>query len=179
MKILTIGGKWLDDLNADMSGSDRSCAVLAGAILDDRLLDLLSNYLLPPTKKSEDKLLGRGGGVESFTARIELAKRLNLITVPLAKSLDWVRQVRNDAAHNADFSFGGRSVQSKVNNIIVTLGLSKRAAALLKPPYSGTKGNFVASIVLLSAFLQIESAETKRTSYLPANVLENISIKDG
>ena len=43
----TIGGKWLDDLNQDLSGSERSCAVLAGAILDDRTSQSLQNLRSP------------------------------------------------------------------------------------------------------------------------------------
>jgi mannitol operon repressor len=100
----TIGGKWLDDLNRDLTGSERSCAVLAGAILDDRLKTLLENYLLAPEQR-EDKLLGRSGSLGSFAARIELACRLNLISRKTRKALDWIRDIRNDASHETLFTF--------------------------------------------------------------------------
>jgi hypothetical protein len=179
MKTHVIGGKWIDDLNADLRGSDRACAVLAGAILDDRLANLITIYLLPPNKKGEDKLLGRGGIIESFSARIELGQRLNLISEKLAKALDWIREIRNEAAHNPEFSFAGDSVRSKVQNVVAALGLRERAAPLLEPPYAETKGHFVASVVMLVGFLEVECNETARTSHQPTNVLENFHLKNG
>ena len=88
MNSYTIGGKWLDDLNADLTGSDRACAVLAGAVVDDRLKTLLQKYLLPSRVENEDKLLGRSSPLESFSSRIELARRLNLVSEETRKSLD-------------------------------------------------------------------------------------------
>ena len=174
-----IEGKWLTDLNADLSGSDRSCAVLAGAILDDRLSQVLTAYLLPSDRKGEDKLLGRGGIIEAFAARIELARRLNLLNPPMAKLLDWVREIRNDAAHKADFSFESDSVRNKVENIVSTLAIKERSPHYLTTPYIGAKGHFVASTVLLVGFLQIEAAETRRTSHQPISVIENFTFAGG
>lgn len=76
----TIGGKWLQDLNDDLEGSDRACAVLAGAVVDDHLKTLLEKYLIPPDTNN-DKLLGRSSPIDSFAARIELARRLNLMII--------------------------------------------------------------------------------------------------
>ncbi len=104
MEPLTIGGPWLNQLNTELNASDRACAELAGAILDDRLLLLLKKFLLPVVHKGEDKLLGRGAPLESFAARIELARRLNLVAAEVSKSLDWARDIRNDAAHRERFS---------------------------------------------------------------------------
>jgi hypothetical protein len=134
MDSYTIGGKWLADLNADLSGSDRSCAVLSGAILDDRLKALLQKYLLSARNKRGDELLGRSGPIESFSSRIELARRLNLMSEESRKSLDWVREIRNDAAHNVDFNFDDNSVRDKVANILSVLSLRKRAPTLLNAP---------------------------------------------
>lgn len=177
----TIGGKWLDYLNADLAGSHRSCAVLAGAMLDDRLRELVGLYLLPQTKREEDRLLGRGGVVETFSSRIELAARLNLITEPMAKALDWIREIRNNAAHKADFSFSINRTRDQVANTIGTLKLRERAFVLLEAPYTGTKGHFVAATVPLVSFLQIEASEVKTTAHNPVNVLEHFTVgeKDG
>jgi Domain of unknown function (DUF4145) len=171
MDSYTIGGKWLADLNADLSGSDRSCAVLAGAILDDRLNALLQNYLLPARNKNDDKLLGRSGSIESFSSRIELARRLNLITEESRKSLDWVREIRNDAAHKVDFNFDDSSVRDKVANTLRVLLLKERAPALLNAPYNTHKGQFVAAVVMLVAGLEIEIGETHRTTHVITDAL--------
>ena len=123
MKAHTIGGKWLSDLNVDLDGSDRSCAVLAGAVLDDKVKLLLKAYLLPPLKQAEDRLFGRFGALESFSSRIELSRRLNLITENTRKALDWVREVRNAAAHNSVFAFNDSSNKDRVANIVKALEL--------------------------------------------------------
>lgn len=175
MNAHAIEGKWLDDLNADLSGSDRSCAVLAGAILDDRLCQLINLYPLPPSKRGEDRILGRGGIAESFSSRIELARRLSLTTESMAKALDWVRELRNDAAHSINFAFDTDSARDKVENIVSTLRLRERASRFLEAPYTGIKGNFVASTVVLAAFLQIGASEVKRTEHHPVGALENFT----
>jgi hypothetical protein len=165
------GGKWLADLNDDLRGSDRSCAVLAGAVLDDRVKQLLLAYLLPPKKQTEDRLLGRSGALESFSSRIELSGRLNLITENTRKALDWVRDIRNEAAHNSTFAFGDSSNHDRVTNIVKALELKKRAPDLLKPPYEGPKGEFVAAVVVLMTGLELETLEMKRTAHQPIDAV--------
>jgi len=175
MNAYTIGGKWLDDLNADLSGSDRACAVLGGSVMDDRVRTLLQKYLLPPRSENEDKLLGRSSPLESFSSRIELARRLNLITEETRKSLDWIRDIRNDAAHKTDFSFGNNSVRDRISNILLVMQLQEKASALLRPPYDSPKGQFVAAVVVLVACLDIEIGETGQTRHTPTNAIANAS----
>ena len=172
----TIGGKWLDDLNADLTGSDRSCAVLAGAILDDRLLRLLQAYLLPPAKSSEDRLFGRGRPLDTFAARIELARRLNLVEPFVAKALDYIRDIRNLAAHKPDFAFNQDEVASKVCNVIEKLRLRERASDMLRKPYTGTKGEFLVAVTLLVAHIEIETGETKLTEHKPTSALSRFHV---
>lgn len=174
----SIKGKWLDNLNEDLLGSDRSCAVLAGAILDDLLKSLLQRYLLPPAKKKDDRLLGRSGFIDSFSARIELAHRLNLIKEHMRKALDWVRDIRNEAAHETDFTFDSDSKKDRVTNIVSILKLENKADALLKKPYEGVKGNFVAATILMVACLQIEIEEIRMTEFRPIDPMANFKIED-
>jgi len=173
-----IKGKWLDDLNEDLQGSDRSCAVLAGAILDDLLKTLLQRYLLPPVNSSDDRLLSRSGPIDSFYARIELASRLNLISEHTRKALDWVRDIRNDAAHKTDFTFDSESNNHRVANIVSILEIDTRAAEFLKKPYEGVKGNFIAAIILMVACLQIEIGEIGMTKFRPIDAMAKLTIKD-
>ena len=181
MKNLNIGGKWLADLNADLRGSDRSCAVLAGAVLDEKVCSLLHAYLLPPEKKTEDRLLGRSGVLETFSSRIELSRRLNLITESTRKALNWVREIRNDAGHNPNFSFSEQSTGNRVENIINVLALKKRAPDMFRAPYEGAKGEFVAAVVVLMSGLQIEVNETRPTSHTPSDAMNTatFSPRDG
>jgi len=171
MNNLEIGGKWLTDLNADLRGSDRSCAVLAGAVLDEKVCSLLHAYLLPPEKKNEDRLLGRSGALESFSSRIELSRRLNLITESTRKALNWVREIRNAASHNQNFSFSEQATGKFVENIVDVLALKKRAPDMFRVPYEGAKGEFVVAVVVLMSGLQVEINETKLTLHKPSDAV--------
>jgi hypothetical protein len=168
----TIGGKWLDDLRAELQGSDRACAVLAGAILDDRLKALLAGYLLPPQVEREDRLLGRSGAVESFSARIELAYRLGLVSAATRRSLDWTRDIRNDAAHQPEFGFDIDSVRDRVQNLASLIRLNDIVPEGVRSEFGeSAKGRFVLSVMMLAAALQIEAGESGRTKHVCADML--------
>ncbi|MBI4844333.1 MAG: DUF4145 domain-containing protein [Nitrospirae bacterium] len=170
-----IEGQWLNDLEADFSGSDRACAVLGGAIADDYVKMLLKKYLLPPQEKKKDKLLDRSSPLESFASRIELARRLNLITKETRKSLDWVRDIRNDAAHETDFSFSNDSAKDRVSNILQAMKLKEKKCPLLLSPYDTPKGQFIAAVIMLVACLNIEIGETTQTQHEPTDAISNAS----
>lgn len=174
----TIGGKWLEDLNNDLEGSDRSCAVLAGAVVDDYLKTPLMKYLISPDNNN-DKLLGRFAPIDSFAARIELARRLNLISADMRKALDWVRDIRNKAAHRTNFEFDNNSNKDIVTNIITLLDLENKVPDIFIKPYDGTKGNFVGAVVMLIACLNIETCEIKQTTFSPINAIGNIRVNNG
>ena len=167
-----VGGRWLNALHAELAGSDRACAVLGGAVLDDRLKTLLVGYLIPPLVDKEDRLLGRSAPVESFSARIELAYRLALISEKVRRALDWTRDIRNEAAHSQEFSFESDQIRDRVRNMFDALELRIRLPAKLREELgSTTKGDFVASVMLLAMSLEVEAGESGRTKHVPANIL--------
>ncbi|GAB3270583.1 DUF4145 domain-containing protein [Parahaliea aestuarii] len=164
---ITLNGVWLQQLNIELEGSDRSCAVLGGAVLDDRLAKLIKKFLLPPKNEKEDRLLGRGRAVESFSARIELARRLNLVAEEVSRSLDWIRDIRNDAAHREEFSFEENSCQSRVENIIEALELKTYGPGLLECPYASPKGHFIVAVTMIVARIELETESVNGTLHDP------------
>ena len=178
MKTHTFGGKWIDDLNLELQGSDRACAILSGAILDERLKELIKKYLLPSSNTKNDRLLGRSAPIESFSSRIELAQRLNLISAKTSTSLNWVRDIRNAAAHQEEFSLENDSYKDKISNLISELKIKEKAPSLLKEPYDKLKGNFISVIIILTISLELEEKETKQTSHQPTDALSHFSMSD-
>ncbi len=177
------GGKWLDDLNnhglnKDFSGSDLSCAVLAGALLDDRLKTLLEKYFLAPQNPKRDRLFGRLGSLESFSARIEVARRLNLISEGTRKALDWIREIRNLAAHETGFTFDQNAVEHRVRNVITELSVEGPVTDLLNAPYDDVKGHFAAAVIYLVVNLQIEADNTNQTTHEPIDALSDSEFFD-
>jgi DNA-binding MltR family transcriptional regulator len=78
--------------------SDRGCALVGGAILDEALADLLRAALAPDT---DANLFGQDSVLGAFSSRIKLAKAIGLINATDFHDLDLVRKIRNDAAHFA------------------------------------------------------------------------------
>ena len=176
MKKDTSEFQWINDLNLELEGSDRSCVILAGAILDERLKLLIQKFILPSSDTKHDKLLGRSAPLESFSSRIELASRLNLISENHRKSLSWVRDIRNAAAHKECFSLESNSYKDKIENIISENNIEEQTPSLLKEPYHGAKGNFIAIVLMMVMTLDYEIKETEQTKHQPINLLS--SLKD-
>jgi hypothetical protein len=168
MQALTISTDWLAQLDRELDASDRACAVLSGAIVDDRLLRLLKKALLPAQNPKDDRLLGRGAPLDSFSSRTQLAWRLNLVAPEVVSTLDWLRDIRNDAAHKENFSFSQDRTRDRVANMLAALELRARAPALLEGTYATPKGNFVGCTVMLVARLQIEEDSLTQVLHTPA-----------
>ena len=162
-----VDGAWLQQLNRELEGSDRACAVLAGAVLDDRLMKLIAKFLLPPKNKKDDRLLGRGRSLESFSSRIELARRLNLVAEDVSRSLDWIRDIRNEAAHREKFGFEENAIRDRVDNIVGALELKELGSGLLEEPYSSSKGHFIVSVTMLVARIELEADSVKGSIHAP------------
>ena len=140
---------------------------------------LLNAHLLPPARLSEDRLLGRGAPVESFGTRIELARRLNLLNPEVSKSLDWMRDIRNDASHRQKFSFSENSVKDRVDNVIAALDLKTIIHDDFSERYRSPKGKFIACTLVLIARIQIETSAVQRASHEPStNTRITFSAKD-
>jgi hypothetical protein len=80
------------------SESDRAIVVLTAARLDYQLQRVLERYLLPSVSKT-DEFFESQGPASTFSNRIILAFRLGLIDKLFAKSLNLIRRIRNDFAH--------------------------------------------------------------------------------
>ena len=168
MRTHTVSTHWLAQLNRELDASDRACAVLSGAIVDDRLLRLLSKALLPAESIKDDRLLGRGAPLESFASRIQLARRLSLIAPEVTSTLEWLRDIRNDAAHKEDFSFLQDRTRDRVANMLSALELPLRAPAFVQSAIATPKEHFVGCTIMLVARLQIEEDSLPQVLHTPA-----------
>jgi len=124
------------DLNA-FSGpfraeSDRACAVLGAALIDERLKQLFDRRL----HYSNGALLSNSGVLGSFSSRISVARALTWITDDVRFDLDQVRDIRNKFAHNADheLSFADQSIADKCRTLKVAQTLIDAHEALATRP---------------------------------------------
>lgn len=85
-----------------MQESDRGCAIFSAAILEGDLEALLRAFCRKDDlsiKKVVDPLFRTYAPFATFSAKIEVAFALRLITRNLKRKLDVVRRLRNDFAH--------------------------------------------------------------------------------
>src|SRR5690349_18814017 len=95
--------------------SDRACAALGSALLEQKLKQLFERRL----RNSQAKLLGGFGPIATFSARIRLAHALAWISDAVAEDLDVVRDIRNDLVHSVDHtrSFEDQSIRDRCRNL--------------------------------------------------------------
>lgn len=82
---------------------DRSAVILAGALIDMMLGELLRKSLLP-SLKDNDPLLGERGVLASFYAKSVLSYRLGLIDDNMLRAINVIRDIRNIYAHRLEYS---------------------------------------------------------------------------
>jgi len=144
------GLKTLPDITGRTSA--RATAIVGAAQLDYLLEQVLRHHMIA---KPEGSLFGAYGPLSSFSAKIDLAKSLGILTKGEASDLHRVRKIRNVFAHSLqEVSFRDRSIRDHIHQIQV------RAATIL-----GKKGaprfDFELCILVLSGFLlgRIEEAQ--------------------
>lgn len=80
--------------------TDRGCALLAAAYLDSQLDELIRSVLVDDPSAVED-LLGQSRPLASFSARIDLAYLLGIISKTVRRDLHLIRKIRNEFGHKA------------------------------------------------------------------------------
>lgn len=97
--------------------TDRGCALIAAAFLEQRLLAAIRSRL-NRNAKAEEALFRNSGPVGSFSARIELGLLLGIYTEKLYSILHTIREIRNDFAHKpAPMDFKVQRVRDLITNI--------------------------------------------------------------
>lgn len=112
-------------LERELEGtSDRAAAVVAGAFLDEVLRELLYGFLVIGNLKSDAKLFNGTGALATFSAKIEIAFRLGLVSEGEHRVLGVIRGIRNEFAHVlGEISFSTESIRARCQNIEVPLSM--------------------------------------------------------
>jgi DNA-binding MltR family transcriptional regulator len=152
--------------------SDRSCVIVAASIIDE-LLGRIIRARLVPNDSSQDTLFdGPNSPLGSFSARIDLAYRIALISPQLARDLHIIRRLRNRFAHSIDScSFEDVGVRDQVEELFRSLNLVKRSPDPLTPIEDTTKGHFGWVATALITYLHRDVIEWRSVSALqPASL---------
>lgn len=143
--------------------SDRIRAVLLGTQIDHLLLRLLQTYLIPKKGKN-DRLLDGSGFAGTFSARIELAFRIGLISPDWYHDLKIINEIRDAFAHGlAGLTLNDPALSKLCHSLKIAYGNirkdTKAATTVINP-----QTRFVGSSVVLSSHLCLARTKLKRTS---------------
>lgn len=106
---------WRSLKNESLRGS----VIIAAAVVDEALEELLKARLLP-SLEGEDKLFkGANAPINNMASRVELAYRVGCISEKIYKSLHILRKLRNDFAHiSLAIDFNTDSVRDRTRALL-------------------------------------------------------------
>jgi hypothetical protein len=85
--------------------SERAVALLAAAIIDESLTQIIKLRLIDEPKMLKEIFEGQGG-LATFSAKIAMGRLMNFYSAETFSDLNIIRKIRNDAAHATQpFSF--------------------------------------------------------------------------
>jgi DNA-binding MltR family transcriptional regulator len=117
--------------------SDRAAVILTASIADELLHGLVAARLVPVSSSNDDLFDGANAPLGTFSARIEIAYRLGLISGKFARDLHLIRRIRNDFAHNIQgCSFDDAKVKSRVVELNNSHGIITNSPKQFKKPLS-------------------------------------------
>ena len=127
-----------DTFAEDLLGerAPRPLIIIGSSKVDDLLLQILTQHLLPKrTKlKDQDELLEGDRPLATFSARIKLTYRLGLIDDTLCVALEQLRNLRNQSAHSVAFDI----VKSPAREHLTTL----RKSIIYRQSYHLTRDRY-------------------------------------
>lgn len=98
--------------------SERSVAVLVGAVLSESLDGLLRSHFVDNRKVSRKLLEGGIGPIGTFSVRIDVSYILGLISRQRHRDLHIIRKIRNDFAHDVmGCSFEDTKIKDQINEL--------------------------------------------------------------
>ena len=147
-----VPGKWCDHFESSIiKESLRAQIVLSGCYLDEALYDLLKIVLVPENDKTDILFDGPQAPLGTFSAKIEMSYRMQLIDQDTKNSINLIRKIRNEFAHNLmDCDFTHPKILDY--NKKLYLIHSKSIKEGRKKFKDGEEGNFLA-VVSLTLFI--------------------------
>lgn len=137
---------WCDFFEREVrQESPRAMAILSAAVLDEAMTSLLKLALLPCPTSTDPLFDDSYAPIGSFSAKIEVAERMGIISPGVAQSLHLIRRIRNDFAHDiAGCSFENAVVCNRVGELRRLNDIAKPERRTQFP--EGVVGDFQSSV---------------------------------
>jgi DNA-binding MltR family transcriptional regulator len=152
---------WDDVLQAEFAKeSDRAAVILTASLFDNALGQILRSRLVASPSSQDELLDGANAPLSTFSARINVAYRLGLISKTYCRDLHLIRAIRNHFAHNVTgCTFQESSVRSRILELARSSGLIDRNPTMRTKGFpAGPRGDFlfIASWMLFSLNRKVE-----------------------
>jgi hypothetical protein len=146
--------------------SPRAAVILAAAMLEQALDALLRARLVAAPTQSDSFFDGPYAPLASFSAKIDMAYRIGLISSSWSRDLHLVRRIRNDFAHNVTgCTFDDAPVRSRVLELTRSQGVVDSAVEVRPTFATGPAGDFQ---VTVSWMLYVLWGMAETTTPIPA-----------
>ena len=148
------------------SESDRGAVLVSSAMLEDALRELLKAFLTPNASSTDSLFDGANAPLSSFSATIDTAYRVGLVSDRFARDLHLVRKIRNDVAHRpASCDFTDTSIKDRISALSKSHGIFARSPERHKIFGRPTvREEFIEAAAWMLFFL---AAERKRVKPVP------------
>jgi DNA-binding MltR family transcriptional regulator len=151
------------------SETDRGCALMASAYLEDQIRELLRARFVDDAKTAEEVLNEATGPLSTFSSRINLAYLLGLISPATRRELHIIRKIRNDFAHHhRPITFSTDSVASRC--------LELHAHVIL--PGKTARANFTRCVMGILAMVHVATMLARHSDSEPDFIIPTISDSD-
>ena len=144
-----------DEFDAE---SDRAAALVAAALLDQNLEDLLRAFMVDDQRETGYIL---GTNLQSLGSRVRACYCLGLISLGEAHDLRVVKEIRNHFAHNLHVSFQDAKVQSNCQKLRMVQRMLPEGARL-SPRRMLEQSTCILSVLLVARCRSIASERRRK-----------------
>lgn len=124
-------------------GNDRACAIVVAAIIEEHLELVLKKRLVANLANHDPLFDGSYAPLSSFSAKIDMACRIGLVSDKFARDLHLIRRIRNVFAHSfTPLTFESPDISNRVRELDNSHGIFERSKEKRFP----LKGRFDASM---------------------------------
>lgn len=126
--------------------SDRGCALVAAAYLENEMTELLKRFFVTQGSKATKALFDFNGPVGTFSSKIRLSLALGLIPEEIQSALDLIRNLRNDFAHlHEPLNFESPTIRQRIRRLLPSMETASQS----------TRQNFIAKIKSIAATIHL------------------------
>jgi len=141
--------EYFDRLNLELDKeTDRSVAIIAVAIIDETLKQLIEIFLIKPKNKEHCIFSSVNSSLGSLSSKINASFQFGFISEEMHRDLQLLRKIRNDFAHKPfDLTFNSDSIKSRVIELDkVSDYISRNPVARKNTGPIGVRHDFIFSV---------------------------------